>query len=626
MRIDQQLNPAALGINERQHFFLGAWFNLVHEHSLDSYRLRVMNPVNILRELRRMFDPPANDADCQIVASEALEILNEHPVIIAQAARYVGFQDTASLISEALQAKDGFKREPLLLRSFMRELEASLARYFLGDCFAWLEAAISAVPAGETPEQRASAYVDIERVCRDMLSVAHDKGISLESLFHLYRLFVQTPDRAPSPGSEGTLAPAGQAQAAAAVQSAPYNFGERFGRVRGEILAAPREHRLIFLITGCTTSAIPFCCGVFGPISISEVAPELPERTPPKLVNLFANRPRRLFAHAAVTSRDARSAGLDAYRQIGRILDLMRFEYDTPQIEADSRFLFLDEDKYRLIEIPQLIPNPEAEPPTRSLPEFVDHLSGLAARDPSQTEASDRIFSAFRLYRQGTRTNMFDNKPVNWWTGLEYLTSGGKAGSAIGDKVKNALAPTLALTYLPKHLAAFRSALATLDIEVTSNGARVPVKDCSNAALYAVLKDAAQRPALEASLASQPYLWKHLSSFITNVGTPAKTAEILKAHDRRVRWQIERIYRARGDIVHAAKRIVMASLLCANLEFYLRTTLKSMLKVFAGVPTLVGPAEFFERQRHQLGRILQQLESRDRDTPASDALIVAMLD
>ena len=125
---------------------------------------------------------------------------------------------------------------------------------------------------------------------------------------------------------------------------------------------------------------------------------------------------------------------------------------------------------------------------------------------------------------------MFDNKLVNWWTGLEYLTSGGKAGSAIGDKVKNALAPTLALTYLPKHLAAFRSALATLDIEVTSNGARVPVKDCSNAALYAVLKDAAQRPALEASLASQPYLWKHLSSFITNVGTPAKTAEILKAH------------------------------------------------------------------------------------------------
>lgn len=626
MRIDQQLDPAALGINERQHFFLGAWFNLVHQHSLDSYRVRVMNPVNILRELRRMFDPPANDDDCKVVASEALEILDNHPVIIVQAGRYVGFQDTMSLISEALQAKDGFKRDPLLLRSFMRELEASLASHFLEDCFAWLEASISAVPAGETPEQRACAYGDIEKVCRDMLSVAHDEGISLESLFHLYRLFVPPQDRASPSGPEAPPTLDAQHQGAAASQSAPYNFAERFGRVRGEILAAPREHRLTFLITGCTPSAIPSCCGEFGPITISEAPPELPEHTPPKVRNLFSHRPRRLFAQAAVTSRDARSAGLDAYRQIGRILDLMRFEYDTPQIHADSRFLFHDEDKYRLIEIPQMIPNPEAEPPTRTLPEFVAHLSALAARDPSQTEASDRIFSAFRLYRLGTGTNMFDNKLVNWWTGLEYLTSGSKAGSAIGERVKNALAPTLALTYLPKHLAAFRSALATLDIEVTSNGAQVPVRECSNAALYASLKDGAQRNALEARLASNPFLWKHLSSFIANVSSPAKTAEMLKAHDRRVRWQIERIYRARGDIVHAAKQTVMASLLCANLEFYLRTTLRSMLKVFSSVPTLVGPAEFFERQRHQFGRILQRLESRERDVPASDALIVAMLD
>lgn len=626
MRIDQHLNPAALGINERQHFFLSAWFNLVHQHSLDSYRLRVMNPVNILRELRRMFDPPGDDADCQIVASEALEILNMHPVIIGQATRYVGFQDTLGLIAEALQVKDGFKRNPLLLRSFLRELEFSLSSDFLGDCFAWLEGAISAVPVGETSVQRTRAYVDIERVCRDALSVAHDEGISLESLFHLYRLFVPSQDRAWTHGPHATPAPDGQAQATAAVQPEPYDFAERFGRVKGEILAAPREHRLTFLITGCTTSAIPFCCGEFGSITISEAPPVLPEQTPAKIRNLFVNRPRRLFARAAATSRDARSAGLDAYRQIGRILDLMRFEYDTPDIHADTRFLFHDDARDRLIEIPQMIPNPEAEPPTRSLQEFVDHLSRLAARDPSQTEARDRIFSAFRLYRLGTGTNMFDNKLVNWWTALEYLTSGGKAGSGIGDKVKNALAPTLALTYLPKHLAAFRSALAALDIEVESNGQKILVKDCSNAILYAALKDAAQQPALEASLASQPYLWKHLSSFIANVGSPSKTAEMLKAHDRRVRWQIERIYRARCDIVHAAKQVVMASLLCANLEFYLRTTLKSMLKVFAGVPTLIGPAEFFERQRHQFCRILQELEPVDKKTPPSDALIVSMLD
>ncbi|WP_157521834.1 hypothetical protein [Mitsuaria sp. 7] len=81
MRIDHRLNPALLGINARQHLFLGAWFNLVHEHSLDSYRVRAMNPLNILRELQRMCEPPADENDCKVVAAEALGILDKHPVI-----------------------------------------------------------------------------------------------------------------------------------------------------------------------------------------------------------------------------------------------------------------------------------------------------------------------------------------------------------------------------------------------------------------------------------------------------------------------------------------------------------------------------------------------------------------
>ena len=234
-----------------------------------------------------------------------------------------------------------------------------------------------------------------------------------------------------------------------------------------------------------------------------------------------------------VKSRDGRSAGLQAYGEIGQILDLMRFEYDTPNIRAGTRFLLRDEDKYRLLALPQLVPNPEADPPTKTLEEFVSHLTDLAARDPSQTETRDRIFSAFRLYRLGTGANMFDNKLVNWWTGLEYLTSGGKNGRDIGETVKSALAPTLTLTYLPKHLVAFRSALGTLGVEVEVAGVKVSIKQCSNVQLYAVLKDATQSAAILAACASQPYVWKHLAAFIEGIKTPASTAELIKAQDRK---------------------------------------------------------------------------------------------
>ena len=115
----------------------------------------------------------------------------------------------------------------------------------------------------------------------------------------------------------------------------------------------------------------------------------------------------------------------------------------------------------------------------------------------------------------------------------------------------------------------------------------------------------------------------HVSDFINRIATPANIAELLKVHDRRIRWQIERIYRARCDILHAGRQVLAASLLCANLEFYLRMTLRSMLKSFSNVETLTGPAEFFERQRHQFGQILKELESKGSP---GDALLVASLD
>ena len=170
MRIDQQLNASSLGINAQQHFFMSAWFNLVHQHSLDSYRVRVMNPLNILRELRRMADPPANDEDRKVVALEALEILRDHPVLIVNASKHPGLPYAVAFIAEAVETKEGgFKKNALLLRSFMREVEGSLDQHFLADCFTWMEGKLTGVPAGETEEQRVASFVSIERVCRDIV-------------------------------------------------------------------------------------------------------------------------------------------------------------------------------------------------------------------------------------------------------------------------------------------------------------------------------------------------------------------------------------------------------------------------------------------------------------------------
>jgi len=189
MRIDKHLNPVALSLTSRQHFFLVAWFNMVHQASLDSYRVKAMNPINILRELWQMYEPQADDNDRRIVAEEALEIFANHPVLEAKRERYRALEDTMALLAASVAAakkvkaesgtdkpvekqESGFKRQAGLIHSFMRELDASLKGQFLGDCFEWLMAVLEENPASETPPQREAIFSQIERVCRDILSVS----------------------------------------------------------------------------------------------------------------------------------------------------------------------------------------------------------------------------------------------------------------------------------------------------------------------------------------------------------------------------------------------------------------------------------------------------------------------
>ena len=59
---------------------------------------------------------------------------------------------------------------------------------------------------------------------------------------------------------------------------------------------------------------------------------------------------------------------MSAFREIGQILDLMRFEYDSKNLELDTDFLLIDEGTPIMPPIPQLIPNPEADRERPAIP------------------------------------------------------------------------------------------------------------------------------------------------------------------------------------------------------------------------------------------------------------------
>ena len=89
MRIDEKGKQLPLTLDQR--FFVSCWFNMVHQHSLDSHRVRTMNPHNILRELLRLYDlPHASEEDRWMVCDETLLVLSTDPVLKQPAAAKVG--------------------------------------------------------------------------------------------------------------------------------------------------------------------------------------------------------------------------------------------------------------------------------------------------------------------------------------------------------------------------------------------------------------------------------------------------------------------------------------------------------------------------------------------------------
>src|SRR5271170_1695538 len=78
------IDPKARGLplTADQKFFVSCWLNMVHQHSLDSHRVRTMNPRNILREILRLYDlAHASDEDRTMVCDEALLVLKNDPTL-----------------------------------------------------------------------------------------------------------------------------------------------------------------------------------------------------------------------------------------------------------------------------------------------------------------------------------------------------------------------------------------------------------------------------------------------------------------------------------------------------------------------------------------------------------------
>lgn len=596
MYFDSKID-SALNLTPRQQLFAEIWFNQVHEYSLDAFRVRVMNPTNAVRELLRSLEPgsPANEADRKRIWSELSSLLESADLLLNERFQPAG-RELQNLLKRYLDSKKAQQASLSLIEAFARELEASFSKHFIPQCIAWLtQRLIETAPVSADDP----AHANIANVTGQLLSSLVGEGWSLESLFTLYRrMFMVDP----------VHTEVGQ----------PYCFERAVDWMFTRLQREPKAYRVTFVINQVTdVGAFP---PEVGDIAFSTEPPDIMPNSPKVAKRLATRGSSRVFASMTVRERDGRIAGMRAARHIEQVLDVVRYDFEKSNFSFSDNFLVQKDDGYKVLDVARTVPNPNKDIPQSALHEFMQRLGELVSSGTLQDDSKDRIYSAFRLYRTGAESRNLENKLVNWWTALEFLVKTG-GGGGIGEAVQNALCPTVTLAYLSKHLEAMRKVLHALRVVLVcpDTGAALDFNSLPLHQLYSLCLKSDFRNNTLSAVGAHPYAVLQLKKFFLQIETPKALGNTLKHHEEMVGWQIQRIYRARCDIVHSAGRVAQATLLCANLESYLKIVLDNFLKSLHRHNTLRTPKEFFERQRHALDCVFEKLEANDA------SLVVYML-
>lgn len=594
MRIDKRLG-ALTTPTAAQRYFLSCWFNLVHEYSLDSFRVRVMNPGTMLREIRGALTfSEAKPEDKAMILEEAQQLLLADRVLATGPFPPVMARLNTLLTGDKLKLVSAKGPDERLLAYTVNELQPLLDQHYIPTAFGQLEDLLITQPAQGHPPVLAAVH----GITAALLSTLLDRDFSLESLYRIYAevLVPRNPDRV-------------------------YRFDRKLGLTRVLMTQSKQAFDVTFALDQITKpEEIP---AALGHLVISDTPPFALHTKHAKTSYLTPLPKRRFVTIRGLSAADRRAAGLQAYDQLANVINLLRFEYEQARLHIPGQFAVLDlarpEKGGRVYLLPRVVPNPTLSLNGNDAANFVTSVNELIAGSHFSDEGRDRITSAFRLYRQGRDQDTIETKLVHWWTALEYLVRGSQAGSGIGKSVESSLAPVIGLSYVPKLLIVVRNLLTDLGIGlVDAAGLPLDLRALSLGQLWDVFKDPGQQAVIHTGLAAEPFLQIQVQQFLSELATPAALLDRLRKHEQRVRWQIQRLWRTRCDIVHSAGRGANHLLLCSNLEYYLKTTLHGLLAALRSVPTLSGPHEYFDREAYRYDGMLKALAAgRDAEVRAS---------
>jgi len=547
MRIlkSEQLADAVQGANPlgaSEAFFVELWYCMTHQQSLDSYRVKCMNSRMIIREIaEELAIGIIKSSDIKGLSAEAIECLSKDPVITD------GFAYQWKVIEPFLKAPpqgepEDKKRDKYKAREFV---------FIVNDFHAALEKSYWQVLSSFLPNIVANGDRNqIRAVVSHTIADLVDKGWPTESLFRWYDHFLSDRTRK------------------------MYGFQKNLAFML-KILSQPsQEFEVTLRLTG---SSNVINLEEFGDF-IFKAAAEGLEAAPKKFTT---KSPNACVAQTKVLDSEFLSAAINAKEKFEQFIDLLRFDYEPYYLKIDPQCHVrrVSDGKTDVPVVRTNTPNPTSGADHSTFASFAEGLKTLTHRSNTEENSRRKIRGAIRQYRFGRDSENYKDKFLNWWMGLEAVANLG--GESIGESVARNVSRLMALPYLARLLG---DALATMkyakidwhaDLQAFCYGKELDTVTSHD--LFSIIQSQPHQTALLAACAKAPTLHYRCEYLFSTLADPLKTLEKIEEHTLHLEWQLARLYRIRCCIVHGSEVRFRLSLFAANLEFYLKETIKFII-------------------------------------------------
>ena len=353
-----------------------------------------------------------------------------------------------------------------------------------------------------------------------------------------------------------------------------------------------------------------------------EVLDELPAEVADKLPQSKTGIPSITYKKIAKVSGfralDWYSAKEIAEKKLSRLRDLYNLYHHKSKIEWDDKVVVVQccEDEPRTLGVLnspiEKIEDERPEQASRKLNRLLKNLN-------LSRESFEKFNRAVDFHSLSANTRDVENQLLNLWIGLETITPT-HSGHAKITQICNGIMPFLSIMYTKRLIGVFTKDLLRWDRRTVNRILKkVPVQKGAKtidkvAVLLCCPKCDDIRSELYSDLKDFHLLRFRAFTLHEKLNSPEKVVALLAEHEKKVLWQIRRIYRSRNLLVHSGRTLQYLPSLVENAHDYFDQVIFIFIRMCIGtysVKTIDQSFELAKLTRTGLNKKLKDIDVFD---------------